>query len=520
MPLQLDRSLSGKLPDALTKDVSPSVGGVLYPGSGYGSDPHSMFPRTDPVLVYLAQGNEQEYERMMRTSWPIRSAIEQRTTGLMAHGDQIIQGRSKSKASAMLADFLREFIDSIGGEGNRGGSAVPRARFTQLRRQVLKALYYGWMPVEFQWSNEDFRFQGRPRSGIVDAKARKPWYYHFTNSGHLALSSGAGNTSQVYDQPDDEGRFMVARAFDTESWYGESFLRGFWMLYFTAQQFQKMSAEGMQRALGLIKATRKQGASAALGTGAGAQSRAEAELLAVLRKLRSNNLLMESQNYSLEVVENSIGVNIMKVMDYFATEQRMAIVGQNLTSKVDGGSYAAAQQHGDILDNYLMADAREELAWWNDGLFRQAIEINFGQVDSDDMPRWQSRIVDRPNMEATKALFDMGAGIDARRLAVGTNAALWEGEEGSDDIVLRKPEGAPALGSGLWDPSAPAQPLGSNKTKARALPPQAAEIEAEAADRAQEAALARAIRTAGPEMEEYYSGLMAKYLRANEDPKG
>lgn len=510
-----ERSYTGKLPDALTKDVSPSVGGVLYPGTGMGTGPSSIFPRVDPVLVAVSQtGDEREYERMMRTSWAIGTAIKQRTTGLMAHGDQIIEGRSHSKASRMLADFLREFIDSIGGETARGGSAVPRARFSTLRRQVLKALYYGWLPVEFQWSNEDFTFQGRPRAGVVDAKVRKPWYYHFTRGGFLALTSA--DRDQVYDQPDDEGRFMVARAFDTESWYGESDLRGFWLLYFTAQQFSKMSGEAMQRALGVIKASRKQGGGPSAALAAPPQTKAEAEILAVLRKLNSNNVLIESQNYSFDIIENAISMNIIKVLDYFATEQRMAILGQNLTSKVEGGSYAAANAHVDILDNYLMADAREELAWWNDGLFRMAIEVNFGQVDTDDMPRWQSRIVDRPNLEATKMLWDLGAPIDGRRLADGTNAALWTGqEEGPDDIVLRKPSGpvAPAL------PPPAAQPAPDSSEPRTRTRRSAVEAVASATDRAQEAALASAMRTAAPELEDYYSTLADRYLSEHPDPK-
>lgn len=468
---RIDESHSGKLPAALTKDVSPSVGGVLWPATGAGANSSTTFPRTDPVLVVLSQGNEQEYERMMRTSWAIGGAIQQRTTGLMAHGDQVIQGVSRSPASALLRDFLRAFIDSI-------------PRFYTLRRQVLKSLYYGWMPIELQWSNEDFRFKGRPRAGIADAKARKPWHYHITTGGDLALNSGLG-TGYVYDQPDDQGRFMIARALDTESPYGESYLRSFWMLYFTAQQFQRMSNEGMQRSLGLIKATRKNANVSGANGAVVSQGKAEAELLNVLKKLRSNNVLIESQSWSLDVIQNTIAKTVTEVMDYFGTEQRMAIVGQNLTSKVDGGSYAAAQTHGDILDNYLMADAREEMSWWNDGLFRMAIEANFGQVDSDDMPRWQSRIIDRPNMEATQKLYEMGAPVDAKRLSDGQNAALFVGKESDDDIVLRKPEatvrisesavatpdGVLAAEEGLPSPDGVEPPTATSTAKGSKAPP-------------------------------------------------
>lgn len=515
--ISLDRSLSGKLPDSLTKEVSPMVGGVLYPGSGITNGGSTLFPRVDPVLVFLSGSDEREYQRMLQTSWAIGGAVQQRTTGLMRYGDQIIEGRARSKASALLRDFLRSFIDAI-------------PRWDTLRRQTLRTLYYGWTPIEFQWTNEDFRFLGRPRTGIADAKARKPWYYSFTRDGSLALNSGLGSASYVYDQPDDEGRFMIARALDTESPYGESYLRGFWMLYFTAQQFQKMSQEGMQRAIGLIKATRKaSGVSGAVGGAPPAQSKAEAELRDVLRKLRSNNMLIESQSWSLDIIEKGgIAKTVTDVLDYFATEQRMAIVGQNLTSKVDGGgSYAATQAHGDILDNYLCADAREEKAWWNDGLFRMAIEANFGVVDEDDRPVWQSRIIDRPNLEATRVLFDMGAPIDGRRLADGADAALFLGEEGPNDVVLRKPEAAVRIGlSGAGagaDELTPEEAALLGKVRAsRALAQRALEAgvqaEAEASDRARDG-LAGAIRAAAPELEDYYAKLAARYLEANPDPK-
>lgn len=522
-----DRTASGKLSPILTKDVTPMVGGVLYPGTTFNAAGGSIFPRVDPVITFLGSGgNEQEYERMMRTSHAIGGAIKQRTTGLTAHGEQVIQGRSRSRASALVRDFLQAFIDAI-------------PRWETLRAEALKTLYYGWQPIEFAWSAEDFRFKGRPYYGIRDAKARKPWAYHFTTDQELAVSSMFGQAQEVYDltDPDVAARYMVARANATESPYGESELRGAWLLYFIAQQFGKMGTEAYQRSLGVIKATRKnEGASDGLNAATPAQSKAEAELRNVLRQLRSNNLLIESQNWSLDIAENGIGKKVTEMLDYFNTELRIFVVGQNLTSKVEGGSFAAAQAHGDILDNYLMSDARQEAAWWNSGLFAQAIFQNFGAVDSDDMPRWQSRIIDRPNMESTKALFDMGALIDARRVADGTNAALFSGEPGPDDVVLKKSALTPDFGAALAGlaaapaPAKPAPPVddGSEEgddpappksSRVRTLPAETAQSLAESAERAQSAAFRDALGPVYPEMERYYSALGAAWLEANPDPK-
>ncbi|HST08319.1 MAG TPA: hypothetical protein VLJ83_09105, partial [Gemmatimonadaceae bacterium] len=276
----IDKTLRGTLPPVLAKDIAPLINGVMYPGSQYGNGA-MYYPRTDPVLSNLVGSDEREFARMIRTSSAISGAITQRKRGLSSQGYRVVKGKSRSAAASLLREWAEAFI-----------AAIPR--FPILRMEVLDAIYYGWRPVELQWSSDDFRFKGRPQIGLKNAVAHDPWHFIFTIERELSFAATyQGGTDPI----EDPLRFMVATAGSTQSPYGKSELQNLWLLYFVAKQFEKMSGIAMQRALGLLKAVRK--SSPGSITPAPSSAVIDSELRGVLDKLNSNNILVESQNYSL-----------------------------------------------------------------------------------------------------------------------------------------------------------------------------------------------------------------------------
>lgn len=359
----------------------------------------SVIDKADPILRLLALSDEREYKRMIDSDTAIGGAVEQRISGVISAGSEVELGPSRSKIAVELRNFAIRFLKHL-------------PRFGTLRRECLRTIFYGWSPLELQWKMD--MNLGRPGQwGVVNAVSRKPWHYYVTSDGYLVRGALAGHDPDVYDSPSDQIRYRIFTAGSTESPYGEAYLRRVWLLFFLSKKFERMSAQQMQRALGLVKVK--------LGPQRGRVPSAtlDSELERVLVALNSYNILWEQAGTTIEFVPTpGITRNTREILDYWNTQKRVAIVGQNLSSEVRAGSYAATQTHVDeVLRSYIEADAREEQAWWNDVL-ELAISLNYGEQDLLDLPRWRSNLFREPvDLEATKTYFAMGGVVDARRMA-------------------------------------------------------------------------------------------------------
>lgn len=416
MPTQL--SLPGFA--RLTKDIAPldTIGPVAASVLG-------LLPKDDQVLMQLAMSDEREYDKMMTTDTAISGAVDQRKSGLLSYGWEVIEGEANNAQSALYKAFAEAQIRTL-------------PKVDTLRSEVLSAIFLGWRPVELQWSSS-FMFQRRPYYGVVRAVARDPWHYAFDPQEHLVRTLGMP-MQEVFDQPLDAYRWMICTAGTTGSPYGRAWLRGLWLLYFLSKQFEKLSAQAMQRVLGVLKLVRSGGGSAAVGGAAIDQLAIDTEIKRVLKRLNSSNVLVEQAGFSFEMLTNPGATrDVTSMLEYFDSQKRIAIAGQNLTSKVQEGSFAAATVHANVLTDWQKADAAQEADWWNEGLVHKVIRLNFGEVPVEEMPRLQSRILSDPDMAAVKSYYDMGGTLDGRALAKAKNVpALFEITP--EDVPLRKPD--------------------------------------------------------------------------------
>ena len=104
------------------------------------------------------------------------------------------------------------------------------------------------------------------------------------------------------------------------------------------------------------------------------------------------------------------------------TDVSIAILGQNLTSEVSGGSYAAAKVHDEVRLDLVKADAEMLSTCVRECVFKPWVKYNYGAhlVDLAPWPRWQ---VEPPaNLEiASKVLASVMVAIEAaaRTMAAG-----------------------------------------------------------------------------------------------------
>lgn len=415
----------------LEKDISPLDLSTI---SIYSAD---VVAKNDPILTYLALSDEKEYKKMIDSDTAIGGAVEQRISGVLSAGSEIIPGPSRSRDAVEFSKFAISLLKMI-------------PKLGTFNRESLLTIHHGWTPVEKQWKF-GVRLTRPNQWGIVRMVKRKPWnYYRTLEGGYLVRKPSASSKAEVLDSDAEQMRYCSFTAGSTESPYGEAFLRRVWLLFFLSKKFERMSAQQMQRSLGLIKVKLS-------NTKAGStRSDLDRDLERVLTMLNSYNVLWEIAGTTLQFVETKgITDNTTKLLDYFNSQKRIAIVGQNLSSEVRAGSFAATQTHVDeVLRSYVEADAREWQDWINDEIIRPAILLNFGEQDMMDMPRFRSKLFrPRINLEATKAYFEFGGNIDARRMAESDIPAALPEDDSPQHLSLT---------SGSQSSSGPGRPKKDN----------------------------------------------------------
>lgn len=474
--------MADKLARVLTKQIGPGTPSALSP---LGIE---IMPRDNPVLLYLAKSDEREYKKMLLTDDAISGATEQRVTGLLAEGSEIVPGNDSPAALNLQAFAVAQLkaIDNL----------------PQVLAEILDARWYGWRPCELQWTSE-LSYNGRPWWGVERIVVRDPWHYALTPDGAVVDQTFAtlGGDLQVYDSPEERLRWLVAVSGSTSSPYGDGELNKLWLLYFLSKKFENMSGKLMQRALGVLKAKN----TAAAPIGEQKQSQALSDVKRILDVLNSNNVLMEYAGWTLEMIDGiDFSGDVIKTLEYFDERKRIKIVGQNLTTKVTGGSYAAAKEHSKVLEAKWKSDAKFLASVINDGLLRRILELNLGEIDPEDLPKWTSLAFSKPDLEATKAYYDMGGPVDRDRFAHSYNIPIPE--DGADpETVLQREPGAPAVFGHQTFQGAPVQNNGPGASRSRtaAEPPDP-------------------VLRSGTlsELERYYRSAAERFLEDNPDPKG
>ena len=128
--------------------------------------------------------------------------------------------------------------------------------------------------------------------------------------------------------------------------------------------------------------------------------------------------LVEATGNSAETFQSAIA--------WACEEISIAILGQNLTTKVDGGSYAAAQTHRDVEQAIIEADAETESTFLREQVLSFWAAWNFGDAALAPWPRRETAeqedlaataAVMKGCGEAVIALQNAGFGVDLEAIA-------------------------------------------------------------------------------------------------------
>lgn len=135
--------------------------------------------------------------------------------------------------------------------------------------------------------------------------------------------------------------------------------------------------------------------------GAGATEEQKRTLATALRRMGSDAAAMIPEGMMIELVSaktNSDGKLWAEFVEYLDTSISILVMGQNLTSEVDSGSYAAAMVHAGVALDLEDADAHQLAVTLNQQLIRPLVDFNYGPVSR--YPQLHLEPVEKPNLGA------------------------------------------------------------------------------------------------------------------------
>lgn len=416
-----------QLPDAmrrkrLTKEIVPfSSYDVAYGRVPYVSNP-------DPILAYVAMKDEEEYQVMERAEPAVFSAKKKRLNTLFSFDTEVVAGDS-SKDAQDLKDFAIFMLKNV-------------KRWKTVQRLILDMVFWGWRPMEALF-RFDLEWQGKKYWAPREIHEKKPQDFKFTPDRDLVYVGKGSKDPIVFSRPEDKLHWLVCSSGSTDNPYGEALYRSIWLVYYVKNIFFQKLAQGMNRSIGVVRAKQNVDPAAAITGAAAAKGLLEinAELRQMLMDLDQKGVIVEKYGWTLELLnEVEFVEGWMHPLKYVDEVINIAMTGETLTMRLgDVGSRAAAQVHRDGLMDYCKADSYELEEVVNDELIAPILELNFGKIPLDRLPKFKSRIHQHLDMEAVNTLFTLGAPIDGERVAALAGVPLaMDGSQSK--LILTKPD--------------------------------------------------------------------------------
>ncbi len=290
-----------------------------------------ILPNPDPVLAPMTDGGAAILESLHADAH-VMSVVQTRKLGSLRHEFCFIPGMAKGQGQAetRLFEMLQEDLNEIDQYN--------------LISQILDAPYYGMVPMELIW---------KPGPGRIRLSEIRPlparWFGFDQANQPRFLTQG----NQLQGQPLPANKFVFARHFPTyDNPYGLRLLsRCFWPVTFKKGgiKFWVVLAE-------------KYGTPFLLGKYQPGTTEAEqVELLSHLAKAVRDAVLVVPESSGVELLESSkaAGAGVHReLVEAMNREISKVILGQNLTTEVEGASLAASQTHLGVMQAYLEADQK------------------------------------------------------------------------------------------------------------------------------------------------------------------
>lgn len=316
-------------------------------------------PNPDPVLK--KQGKDITVYKELLTDAHLGGCVESRKSGVLSLEWSIDRGKAKSRQARMIQDVF-ESLD-----------------MENIISEILDAPLFGYQVLEVVWKTSGGyilpeRIVGKPQRWFV-----------FDEDNNLRFRT----KTNINGEPVPERKFLLIQHNATyENPYGMPVLsRCFWPVTF--------KKGGMKF---WVMFTEKYGMPFLIGKHPRGTSKEETDKLAdMLEAMIQDAIAVIPDDSSVEIQEaggKAASADIYnRLLDFCNAEVSKAILGQNLTTEVSGGSYAATQAHMEVRkdivdsDKKLVEKAFNQLIMW-------ITELNFGSSQPPVFSMWEEEDVD------------------------------------------------------------------------------------------------------------------------------
>jgi len=314
----------------------------------------------EPDLLLSQQGgNPLKNELMIReTAWNYY-----RVLGYLPNPSELLQGIAKdiSEFNYMLEDpFVNGLMSSrkagtLSRQWNLDRGKCPEKQFKIIHQifsdwdiesiidEILLASFYGYMPVEINWKK--IKNSWLPKAMVP----KDPDWVRFSDTNEdryltkrnmvtgeplpqykvYIVRFRAGNYSRPYGRPLAATLYWPCKFVHAGFRFFETFIEKYGMPWISTKYPLGTQVQRVQQVIDMLSSTTQDGVVAT-------PTQFETDLLNLSDKV-------SAENYKLFIDLNH---EVMSI----------SVLGQNLTTKVAGGSFAAAKIHGDVRQDIIMGD--------------------------------------------------------------------------------------------------------------------------------------------------------------------
>lgn len=312
----------------------------------------SGLPNPDPVLKKLGRAIE-VYEDLMFDS-RVSACVQSRKSAVQCMEWDVIGEDAKEEHIKFHKSYLLRY------------------KMEDIISELLDAPLFGYKPNEIIWNEREGKIVP------VNLVGKPPRWFKYDDENKLRFIT---LQNMILGEEVPDNKFIVARHEPTyDNPYGKPALSScFWPVTFRKNGFKFwtifMEKYGMPFLVGKAPA--------------GEQTDRIEAVADMLENMIQDAIAVVPSEYEVDIVESAHGrggkgeTPHKSYLDAMNLEIAMSILGTNLTTEVQGGSYAASQSHMEVRDDIVESDARI-VEGVMDELIELTQKINFG--DSSPCP--------------------------------------------------------------------------------------------------------------------------------------
>jgi phage gp29-like protein len=262
-----------------------------------------------------------------------------------------VQPADESARSKEIAEFVSD--------------ALSNCNFGQAVGEMLQAILYGYYPAEVMWRQRD-----DGKLAIAKIRGKHPRRFAFTLERELRLLTKAAPRDGEALPPQ---KFLCLTWGDSDNPYGKGLgQRIWWSVWFKKHGIKFwlifLDKFSMPTPIGKYPS--------------GASKDQKETLLEAIQAIRTETGVTIPEGMAIDLLEaaRSGTVSYEQMCDYMDRQVSKAVLGQTLTTEVQGGSYAASQTHNEVRQEIKEADAGMVAELVNETLVRWLVDYNYAGV--------------------------------------------------------------------------------------------------------------------------------------------